>query len=124
AVATAATGSPTPRQAPLLRPRPSARRPHRASADPRDYWPIGQKIMISGTPTMSTMIERGQAELPIIAEAIAAGAHHQHVALVADGRKEVAGRADGYGHRHEVKGDERHGGSKHGDGQVAFFPTH
>jgi len=74
--------------------------------------------MISGTPTMSTMIERGQAELPIIAEAIAAGAHHQHVALVADGRKEVAGRADGDRHEKrigvvaelggEARGDRRH----------------
>src|SRR5215475_4028165 len=83
--------------------------------------------MISGTPTMSTMIERGQAELPIIAEAIAAGAHHQRVALVAGLALEQQkhGRAEKcYGHRHEVKGDERHGGSKHVDGQVAFFPTH
>ncbi len=56
-----------------------------------------------------------QAEPGVVAEPVAAGAHHQGVALVADGREEVAAGAERHGHEERVGVQAQLAGERAGD---------
>jgi hypothetical protein len=75
----------------------------RAAAARRHMGRSGQNSAISGTPTRHDDDRERQPELPVVAEAVSARPHDQRVALVPDGREEVAGGADGHGHEEGVR---------------------
>ena len=62
----------------------------------------GQNRLISNVPKDDDHDRQRQAEPPVVAEAIAAGSHHQRVALVPDRREEVAAGADRDRHQERV----------------------